>query len=237
MTSTKKVNTSPTSLDVASSVFASVISKDENLLWQSSAGASSYALAHMRAVMMGVAFFAFALLWSIMVQRMGSMPALNMVTWIFGAIGVGYSLVPLAAYVKGKWFVFYALTNQRLIIMELFPKQQSLSFPLGNVKRVVKHNVSFDQGTLLIDAPGARSKNPSRPHAGFYGVKHVANVQKSVETLKNPQAAMKRAEEEEKQAKLAKPTLAKPALAKPPSRFTPSTGNAGSTAQNSQTIH
>lgn len=232
MASTKKVKAPPTSLDVTSSVFASVISKDENLLWQSRAGAISYALAHMRAVIMGVAFFAFAIFWSIVVQRMGSMPALTLVSWLFGAIGVGYVLVPLAAYIKGKWFVFYALTNQRLIILELFPKQQSMSFPLHKVRRVVQHNVSLNQGTLLIDAPGARSKNPSRPHAGFYGVKHVANVQKSVETLKNPEAAMKHAEEKEKQAQ-----LAKPALAKPPSRFTPSSSNAASTAQAPQTIH
>lgn len=230
MALTKKVKASPTSLDVTSSVFASVISKDENLLWQSRAGAGAFALAHMRAVVMGVAFIAFAIFWSVMVQRMGSMPALALVTWVFGAIGVGYSLVPLAAYIKGKWFVFYALTNQRLIVMELFPKQQSKSFPLNSVERVVQHNVSLNQGTLLIDAPGARSKNPSRPHAGFYGVKHVANVQKSVETLKNPHAAIKGAEEKKAQ-------LAQPSLAKPPSRFTPSTSDAASTAPASPTIH
>ena len=230
MPSTRKKKDAPVSLDVASSVFSSVISKDENLLWQSRAGAGAYALAHMRAVVMGFAFLAFAIFWSVVVQRMGSMPALTVVTWVFGAIGVGYVLVPLAAYIKGKWFVFYALTNQRLIILELFPKRQSMIFPLSDVQRVVPHNVSFDQGTLLIDAPSARSKNPSRPHAGFYGVKHVANVQKSVETLKDPHTAIKNAEAKQAQ-------LAEPALAKPPSRFTPSTSNAASTAPTSQTIH
>lgn len=230
MSSPTKAKASPASLDVASSVFASVISKDENLLWQSRAGAGAFALAHMRAVVMGAAFFAFALFWSVMVKRMGSMPELTLVSWVFGAIGVGYVLVPLSAYIKGKWFVFYALTNQRLIILELFPKQQSMSFPLHNVQRVVQHNVSLNKGTLLIDAPGARSKNPSRPHAGFYGIKHVANVQKSVETLKNPQAAIKNAEE--KQAR-----LSGQGVAPPPSRFTPMTDKADSTAPASSTIH
>ena len=37
-------------------------------------------------------------------------------------------------------------------------------------------------------------KNMARPRAGFYGVKYVAKVQEAIETLRDPEAALKRAQ-------------------------------------------
>lgn len=203
------------SLDGAASVFADDLLAGENLLWQSRAGAGAYARAHLRAVFMGLTFFIFAIVWHAVVTRGAMMVQLDLATWLFAGVGVLYMLLPVAAYMKAKWFLFYALTNQRLIILQVFPKHKAVAYPIKTLNRVAASNGYTGNGTLLIDAPGAVSKNPAKPRAGFYGVKYVSKVAQAVETLQDPEAALKRAQIETAQ----KLKLAQPA-AEP--RFTPS---------------
>ena len=187
------------SLDGASSVFAAELGKDENLLWQSRAGAGAYALAHLRSVIMGLAFIMAAIGWNAFVTRNEMMVEFKLVAWLFGVIGACYGVAPVWAYGEAKWFLFYALTNQRLLIVQLFPKRKVMSFPIKTIKRVVALNVHTSNGTLLIDAPGAASNNPIRPRAGFYGVKYAAKVVGAVEILQNPEAALKRVQAQQVQ--------------------------------------
>lgn len=187
-------------LDGKSSVFAADLAKDENLLWQSRPGAWSFAFAHMRAVLMGITLLVVAIAWNIIVMRNSMMSEMVIVAWIFGALGVFYILMPAGIFVKAKWFMFYGLTNQRLLILQVFPKHRLTSFPIKAVNRVVTHNVNMGHGTVLIDAPGALSKNPVHPRAGFYGVPYATKVQEAIETLKDPEAAMKRIQAQKEQA-------------------------------------
>ena len=196
-TSSQAASQATAALDGASSVFAAELASGENLLWQSRPGAGAYALAHMRAVIMALSFFIIAIIWHTTVKRGGMMSQLDLVTWLFAAVGVLYVLMPVWALVKAKWFVFYALTNQRLMIMQVFPRSRVQSFPIKTLNRVVTHNVHTGGGTLLIDAPGAVTKNPAVPRAGFYGVRYVAKVAEAVQTLKNPEAALKRVQAEQ----------------------------------------
>lgn len=192
MPSTKSQPAPPPALDGASSVFADVLGAEEKLLWQSRAGSGAYALAHVRAVFMGVTLFIVAVAWNAVVLKNNMMPELGLVAWVFAALGLAYVLMPLMAFIKAKWFLFYALTDERLIILQLYPKHRLDSFPLKTVNRVVPHHVNLGNGTLLIDAPGAVSKNPTAPRAGFYGVRYVKQLAEAVETLKNPEAALNR---------------------------------------------
>lgn len=217
------------SLDGASSVFAAELAKDEKLLWQSRPGAGAYALAHLRSVFMGLTFFAAAFAWNGFVTRSAMMVELKLVAWLFGAVGVYYVAVPLWAYGKAKWFLFYALTNQRLLILQVFPKRKAKSFPIKTLTRVVRHNVHMGNGTLLIDAPGALSKNPIHPRGGFYGVKYVTKVVEAIETLQDPEAALKRLQAKQaqqlKQAQSLEAQSAGPQPSAAPARsFTPSSG-------------
>lgn len=208
------------SLDGASSVFADDLARDEKLLWQSRAGAGAYALAHMRTVFMGLTFFIFAIVWHATVKRGAMMAELDLATWLFAATGAYYLALPVWAFVKAKWFVFYALTDRRLIILQVFPKHRVQDFPIKTLNRVVAHNVHTGVGTVLIDAPGAVSKNPATPRAGFYGVRYVAKVVEAVQTLQDPEAALKRAQALTAQKlKQAQPTTGQTAEA---ARFAPS---------------
>ena len=182
-------------LDGAASVFASTLGAQEKLLWQSRAGGGAYALAHVRAVFMGLTLFIVAVAWNAVVLNNHMMPELGLVAWVFAALGLTYVLVPLVAFIKSKWFLFYALTNERLIVLQLYPKHRVDSFPLKTVSRVVPHHVHLGNGTLLIDAPGAVSKNPTAPRAGFYGIRYVKQLVEAVETLKDPEAALKRSQQ------------------------------------------
>jgi len=199
------------SLDGASSVFADDLAQHEKLLWQSRAGAGAYAIAHLRAVVMGLTLVVAAIGWHAFVTRHEMMVELKLVAWIFVAVGVLYGLAPVWAFGKAKWFFFYALTNQRLLILQVFPKRKMMSFPIKTVKRVVAIHAHTGNGTLLIDAPGAATINPIRPRAGFYGVKYVSKVVEAVEILQNPEAALKRAQAQQAQqsqpARPARPTL------------------------------
>lgn len=216
------------SLDGAASVFADDLLAGENLLWQSRAGAGAYARAHLRAVFMGLTFFIISIVWHTVVTRGSMMVQLDLATWLFAGVGVLYVLLPLAAYMKAKWFLFYALTNQRLIILQVFPKHKAVAFPIKGLNRVAASNGYTGNGTLLIDAPGAVSKNPTTPRAGFYGVKYVAKVVEAVETLQDPEAALKRAQAQTAQ----KLKLTQPAAE---ARFTPSSRPGASNG--SHTVH
>ena len=210
-----------TPLDGASSVFAAVIEQDENLLWQSRAGAEAYALAHVRAVFMGLTFFLAAIMWNAVVSRGAVMAELGLVAWLFAAVGAAYVLLPVMAYVKGKWFLFYALTNRRLIILQLYPTRRVDSFPIKTLNRVAAHNVSLGHGTLLIDAPGAVVNNAVTPRAGFYGVKHVTMVIEAVETLQDPEAVLQRVHAQQAQKAEQAQNHIQPQPESPP-RFVPS---------------
>ena len=230
----------PPALDGASSVFAGDLGRDENLLWQSRAGAGPYAVAHMRAVFMGLSFFIVAIVWHAMVKRGGMMTQLDLATWLFAIVGAYYVAVPLWAFVKAKWFVFYALTNQRLIILQVFPKHRVQSFPIKTLNRVVAHNVHTGDGTLLIDAPGAVSKNPATPRAGFYGVRYVSKVVEAVQTLQDPEAALERAQALQAQKlKQTQPQQSAEAARFAPSSHAPSSHAASPTSTNAsgQTLH
>jgi hypothetical protein len=200
MSSAAKQAKPKVSLEGGSSVFAADLDKDEDLLWQSRPGAWSYAFAYMRAVLMGLTLLVVAIAWNMIVTRNHMMPQLAMVGWMFGALGALYVLLPISAYVKAKWFLFYGLTKQRLLILQLFPKRRLTSFPIKTVNRVVAHNVHLGNGTVLIDAPGALSKNPIHPRAGFYGVPYATKVQEAIETLKDPEAALKRIQAQKRAA-------------------------------------
>lgn len=194
MPATVKKEKPHATLDGAASVFAADLAKGEDLLWQCRPGAWSYAFAYMRAVLMGLTFFIVAVVWYTIVMRNNMMPQLAMVAWLFGAVGAFYMVLPIGAFVKAKWFIFYGLTNQRLLILQVFPKHRLTSFPIKSLNRAVAHNVHLGNGTVLIDAPGALSKNPVHPRAGFYGVPYASKVQEAIETLQDPEAAMKRIE-------------------------------------------
>ena len=220
-------------------MFADDLLPGENLLWQSRAGAVAYMQAYMRAVFMGLTFFIFAIVWHTTVTRGNMMPTLDLATWLFAAVGVVYMLLPVAAYVKAKWFMFYALTSQRLIILQVFPRHATQAFPIKTINRVVSHGGYTGNGSLLIDAPGATSKNPATPRAGFYGVKYVAKVAQAVETLQDPEAALQRAQAETAQKlKQAQPVApgASGAASTPPPRFVPSRTTAGPSS-NGHTVH
>jgi len=164
------------------------LNKNEQLLWSYRPDAFTFALAHVRAAAMGMPFIMTAMLWQGMVMKATAVPHFGVLTWLFAGVGVAYLCVPLIAYVQGKVYVFYALTDKRLMILSLFPKHRVQSFPISSVRRVFIKDVHCGTGTLMIDAPGAVPKNPTKLRAGFYGVPYVARIEDAFNMLKNPHA-------------------------------------------------
>lgn len=171
------------------SVLEAELSKDEKLLWSHQPGAGAYALAHLRAAMMGMPFIMLALLWNGMVIKSMTLPYVGVITWLFALLGVVYLSVPMVAFLRAKVFVFYALTTKRLMIVSLFPKHQVQSFAIKDVKQVFTKDIHYGVGSLIIDAQGARPKNPAKARAGFYGVPYIARVEDAFNMLKNPEAS------------------------------------------------
>lgn len=208
----------------SSSPVSAELGKDEKLLWESRAGAGAYALAHMRAVVMGLTFVLVGMAWGAYVSHTHMMPEIGYVAWLFGAVGAYYLALPVLAYIKAKWFLFYGLSDRRLLIVQLFPKHRVTAFPIKALKRAVATGANVGNGTLLIDAPGAISKNPVKPRAGFYGVKYATKLEEAVFALQNPEAALEKAQAAAKARtqSLAKPQSVAPSGGGAPTPFTPS---------------
>lgn len=187
------------------SVLEAELAQDEKLLWSHRPGPGAFALAHARAAMMGMPFIMAAMLWNGMVMKTMNVAYMGVITWMFATVGVVYLFVPLMAYMRGKIYVFYALTNKRLMILSMFPKHHVQSFPISAVNGVFVKDVQYGVGSMIIDAPGASPKNPAKPRAGFYGVPYVARVVDAFNMLKNPeatrQAAMQQAREQQMREK------------------------------------
>lgn len=182
-------DTSKTPPKPTKTALEAVLEGDEKILWSSRPGAGAYALAHIHSAVMGLAYFILAVIWNAVVVKAVSLDYVWVVTWLFVGLGGVYAVIPAAAFLRSKIYVFYALTSKRLIILNLFPSLKVQSFPIEKVQRVVVKNVLYGVGSLVIDAPGASSKNPAKAHAGFYGVPYVARVAEAFNRLKNPQAS------------------------------------------------
>lgn len=167
------------------SPFDGDLGADENILWTGRPGVMAYTLAHMRAVIMALPFIGIALVWNGFVTKNPHLASFGIATWIFIVIALAYLSVPLVANFKSRWFVFYALTNKRLLILQLYPKRKVQAFAIKSVRRVVAKDVSKGVGSMLIDADGAVTKNPIRPHAGFYGIPYVEKLVEAVAVLQN----------------------------------------------------
>lgn len=173
------------------SPFDAELGADEKILWSGRPGVGAFTMAHSRAVMMAVPFFGIAMVTNGFVSKNSHLASLSVVTWVLVAIGLFYMAAPVGANLKARWFVFYALTSKRLLILQTYPKRRVKAFAVKDVRRVVAKDVNRGVGTMLIDADGAVSKNPARPRAGFYGVPYVEKLVEAVDTLKNAKADQK----------------------------------------------
>lgn len=171
--------------------FDAELGADEKILWTGRPGVAAYTLAHARAVVMAVPFVGMAIVSDSFVTRNNHLEQLGIVTWVFVAIALFYVTVPLAANVKARWFVVYALTSKRLLILQTYPKRRLKAFAVQAVKRVVAKDVNGGIGTMLIDADGAVSKNPAHPRAGFYGIPYVEKLVDAVAALQAEHKAQK----------------------------------------------
>lgn len=211
---------------------AAELGADEKLLWSSRPGLGAYTFAHLGGLLMGLAIAALAVVWHAVVRQAGMMPELALAAWGFAGLALAYAVLPVVAAIKGKWFVLYALTSRRLLIIELFPRHRVRAFPYKAVTQAVTKGVRKGNGTLLIDAPGAASRNPVTPRAGFYGVAHVAKVAEAVHTLRDPQAALARRAQTANAAPVPaaalRPAVTAPRAGDDASRFLPSAATVAS---------
>lgn len=165
--------------------FDADLSADEKILWSGRPGVAAFTIAHARAVVMAVPFVGMAIVVNGFVTKNVQLESLGIITWVFVAIALFYAAIPLGANVKARWFMFYALTPKRLLILQTYPKRRVTAFDVKGVRRVVAKDVNRGVGTLLIDADGAVSKNPALPRAGFYGVAYVEKLAEAVSTLQD----------------------------------------------------
>lgn len=173
------------------SPFDAELGTDEKILWSGRPGVAAYTMAHARAAVMVVPFVGMAIISNSFVANNNHLESLGIVTWIFVAIALFYLVAPIGANLKARWFVFYALTPKRRLILHTYPKRHVKAFAVKDVRRVVAKDVNRGVGTLLIDADGAVSKNPARPRAGFYGVPYVEKLVEAVAALQAKDQAQK----------------------------------------------
>ncbi len=171
------------------SVLEAELSPHEKLLWSSRPGAFAFAMAHMRGVFCGMPLIMLALLWQGVALKLYALPYTGVLTWVFAVLGVALTAVPLVALLRGKIYVFYALTSKRLMILSLFPKHEVKSFAFSSLAGVYTKDINFGKGTLVIEASGAHTANPLKAHAAFYGIDQVRKIEDAVNMILNSKAA------------------------------------------------
>lgn len=171
------------------SVLEAELGLHEKLLWSSRPGAGAFAMAHMRGVLYGMPLIMLALLWQGVILKLYAVPYIGVFTWVFTALGVALTAVPLVALLRGRIYVFYALTSKRLMILSLFPKHEVKSFAFSSLTGVYTKDINFGKGTLVIEASGAHTANPLKADAAFYGIDQVRKIEDAINMILNSKAA------------------------------------------------
>jgi hypothetical protein len=169
------------------------LDRDEELLWVGKPSASREAQkAGCPAFLFGIPFTAFAIFWTVGAAGIGrgappgfAPPGLSVVFPLFGLIFVGIGvwllLSPLMTYSKSSGTI-YAVTNQRIIVIETGTTRTVKSYTTVDMGRLTRRDLADGSGDVLFAQEsyrGHKGRSYTRD-IGFIGISDPRAVEKLI---------------------------------------------------------
>lgn len=169
---------------------ATVMDTDEKLLWFDHPGAAAFALTRLKSLMMAIPFFIFAYIWFNVFMKPDMPNYMNFLGYVFIIFGMWHILIPVWAFIVAKLFMFYAITDKRLIIYQFYPRKKLLAVQLSDVVNVLHIKGQNKSGTLIIEVADLLNKDQIKEGqyvkavGTFYGVRNAERVEGAINQLR-----------------------------------------------------
>jgi hypothetical protein len=145
---------------------------------------SARARSKLTTFLFGLPFFGFAIFWT-----HGALQSGNTYFPLFGIpfllVGAGMVLSPVWAFIEAKYWLFYAITNQRALIIRTFPRRKVETFAPEDITRLERTTSSDGSGNIFFADELHHGRNgPYRVKRGFYGIPEAKRVEEAILELK-----------------------------------------------------
>ena len=157
----------------------------EKLIWADQPGPMARARTKIKVCLFGIPFTGFAIFWMSGAVGAGAPPLFAMFGIPFIAVGLGLILSPLWSYIEAQRWMVYAITDQRCLILRLFPVHKAESFGPGEITRLERTEKSDGSGNIIFSEDVKRGRRGSYlVPRGFYGITEVRRIEEEIEKLK-----------------------------------------------------
>ena len=159
--------------------------RGEKVIWADRPGPGARAMSQLPRSFFGVFFFIFSIVW-MSVAYSPNEPLLFPLFGIpFMLIGLAFILTPVWAWFEARKWLVYALTDQRILIIRLFPRHKVETFAPRDVGKLERTTKADGSGNLIFreDISHTREGGTIRTPRGFFGIRDVKNVEAAVHTF------------------------------------------------------
>ncbi|MCK5444243.1 MAG: hypothetical protein KAI73_01390 [Rhodospirillaceae bacterium] len=170
---------------------AAVMNSDEKLLWFDHPGAGAFAVTRLKSLMMSVPFFAFSYIWFNVFLKPDMPEYMGILGYVFIAFGTWHVLVPVWAFLVARLFMYYAITDKRLIILQFYPRKKLIPIELRDVVNILHIKGANKSGTLIIEVADLHNKKNTtegqfvKAVGTFYGVRNAERVEAAINQLRS----------------------------------------------------
>ena len=169
---------------------ADVMNKDEKLLWFDHSGPVAFFQTKLKSLMMAFPFFILGFVWFNIFLKPDMPPYMSVIGWIFVSFGVWQVLVPVWSFVVARAFMYYAITDSRLLIIQFYPRKKLKAITTKDVVSIIKLKGPDKTGTLIFEVPDLSNKKATKEGqfvkavGTFYGINNVDRIEGAINQLR-----------------------------------------------------
>ena len=169
---------------------AKVMNSGEVLYWFDHPSPFAIFQTKLKSFMMAFPFFILAFVWFNVFLKPDMPPYMGVIGWIFAGFGAWQLLVPAWAFIMAKLFMYYALTDSRLLIVQFYPKHKTKTVNIKDIVHILKLKGADKTGTLIFEVPDLSNKKATKEGqfvkaAGtFYGINNVDRIESAINQLR-----------------------------------------------------
>jgi len=163
----------------------------ETALWVERPKPMARATSKVLLFLFGIPFFGFAVFWTAMAGNFSTGDdSFSNFFPLFGipflVIGACLLLSPVWSYMEAKKWLYYAITDQRLMIIRSFPRRKIESWEPADISRLERTSKPDGSGNVIFAEEIRQTQNgTSTKPRGFYGVPDAKRVEEAIAKLRN----------------------------------------------------
>jgi len=176
------------------SALVPLLEAGEDLIWYDQPDPRAVITSQWSSAIVGLVIFSFALAWALMARQEQAPLAIIIIGVLIAGVGLWLAAAPIRKPYEAR-FVYYAITNKRLIIAELWRKNRIQSFYSSDIEEVevVKNaggrsDVIFGKTANIGREEFGDGNTRLSKHIkldGFFGIRDAERVAQAVSRLKD----------------------------------------------------